>query len=72
MSSNSEPGYDVFLSYQWDVKESVLSLYNQLTKTHGFKVWMDEFEMGSGELNESKNRRKTRNELGSSSFLNLS
>jgi len=53
MSSNTA-GYDVFLSYQWDVKESVLRLYNQLTKTHGLSCWMDVFEMGNGDLNESK------------------
>ncbi len=54
MASNNAESYDVFLSYQWDVKESVTRLYNKLTETHGLRCWMDDFEMGSGSLNESK------------------
>jgi len=54
MASNNLKFFDVFISYQWDIKESVLMLYNQLTKTHGLRCWMDDFEMGSGDLNESK------------------
>jgi len=54
MASNNLKGFDVFISYQWDIKESVTMLYNQLTKTHGLRCWMDDFEMGSGDLNESK------------------
>jgi len=54
MASNSAAGYDVFLSYQWDVKESVTRLYTQRTETHGLRCWMDDFEMGLGDLNESK------------------
>jgi hypothetical protein len=54
MVSNNVEGFDVFLSYQWDIKDSVKMLYTQLTKTHGLRCWMDDFEMGSGSLNESK------------------
>jgi len=53
MASNNLKGFDVFISYQWDIKESVTMLYNQLTETHGLRCWMDDFEMGS-DLNESK------------------
>jgi len=56
MASNNLKSFDVFISYQWDIKESVTMLYNQLTKTHGLRCWMDEFEMGSGSLNESNCR----------------
>ena len=54
MASNNTNNYDVFLSYQWDVKASVLKLYDQLTRVHGLKCWMDDFDMGSGALNDSK------------------
>jgi len=49
MASNSVNSYDVFISYQWDVKESVRLLYTQLTKKHGLRCWMDDFKMGSGD-----------------------
>jgi hypothetical protein len=45
MASKNAAGYDVFLSYQWDVKESVTRLYTQLTETHGLRCWMDDFEI---------------------------
>jgi len=54
MASNNFEGFDVFISYQWDIKESVTMLYDQLTKIHGLRCWMDDFEMDSGDLNESK------------------
>ncbi len=44
--------FDVFLSYNWDVKDSVRKLYEVLTVTHEYKCWMDDFAMGSGSLNE--------------------
>ena len=53
MDSN-DTNYDIFLSYQWDIKVSVRKLYDQLTKVHKLKVWMDDFDMGSGALNDSK------------------
>ena len=54
MASNNLEVFDVFISYHWDIKESIKMLYNQLTKTFGLRCWMDDFEMGSGSLNESK------------------
>lgn len=42
--------YDIFISYNWDVKPAVVNLYNTLTKKFNFKVWMDEFEMGQTRL----------------------
>ncbi len=55
MSTKNVDDYDVFISYQWDVKPSVRKLYTQLTEVHGLKCWMDDFDMGSGDLNQSKN-----------------
>ena len=54
MASNIITKYDVFLSYQWDIKASVHKLYHQLTQVHELKCWMDDFDMGSGHLNDSK------------------
>ncbi len=42
--------YDVFLSYQWDIKPQVIKLYNELTNNQKLKVWMDEFELGPDRL----------------------
>lgn len=42
--------YDVFISYQWDIKEYVVQLYKTLTMDYNLKVWMDEFELGSSRL----------------------
>lgn len=42
--------YDVFISYQWDIKEHVRELYKVLTTRYNIKVWMDEYEMGSSRL----------------------
>ncbi len=42
--------FDVFISYNWDVKPSVKQLYNQLTQKHNLRVWMDEYEMGQSRL----------------------
>lgn len=42
--------FDVFISYQWDIKEHVIALYSKLTYDYGLKVWLDEFEMGSRRL----------------------
>ena len=42
--------YDIFISYQWDIKPQVLALYRELTRTHNLSVWMDEFEMGPNSL----------------------
>ncbi len=55
MASNINSYYDLFLSYPRDVKKTVTLLYSQLTQIHGLRCWMDDFELGSGDLNESKN-----------------
>lgn len=44
--------FDVFLSYNWDVKPAVTALYHELAGRQGLKVWMDEFEMGQHRLVE--------------------
>lgn len=43
--------FDVFISYQWDVKPQVLKLYEELKK-HDLRVWIDEYEMGPTRLTE--------------------
>lgn len=42
--------YDIFISYNWDVKEKVKNLYNELTKNQNLKVWMDDYEIGPNRL----------------------
>jgi hypothetical protein len=42
--------FDVFISYNWDVKDSVKALYNELTRTYSLRVWMDEYELGQTRL----------------------
>ena len=37
--------FDIFISYQWDIKPQVIALYKELTKDNKFKVWMDEFHL---------------------------
>jgi hypothetical protein len=44
--------FDVFISYNWDVKPQVLRLYKILTEKHDLRVWIDEYEMGSSRLND--------------------
>ena len=43
--------FDVFLSYQWDIKPKIRSLYKILTEEYNLKVWMDDHELNpSGNL----------------------
>ncbi len=44
--------FDIFISYNWDVKPQVLRLYKVLTLRYDFRVWLDEYEMGSTRLND--------------------
>ena len=44
------PHFDVFISYNWDVKPAVKQLYQELTSKHKLKVWLDEFELGQSRL----------------------
>ena len=37
--------FDVFLSYQWDIKSKIKSLYKLLTEEYKLKVWMDDHEL---------------------------
>ncbi len=53
-SSSENDKKDVFLSYNWESKPSVLKLYRQLTEVNGLRCWLDEFDMGSGALNDRK------------------
>lgn len=42
--------FDVFISYNWDVKPAVQNLYRELTTNQHLKVWMDEHELGQSRL----------------------
>lgn len=42
--------FDIFISYNWDIKPSVIKLYQALTTKYNFRVWMDEYEMGQTRL----------------------
>ena len=54
-ANDTDSAYDVFISYQWDIQASAINLYDQLTKVHGLKCWMDIYDMtGSGDLNARK------------------
>ena len=33
--------YDIFLSYEAAIRESILKLYEIITRVHGLKVWLD-------------------------------
>ena len=37
--------FQVFLSYQWDIKPEIRSIYKILTEEYNLKVWMDEHEL---------------------------
>ena len=39
--------FDVFISYNWEIKEQVRKLY-QVLKSLNYKVWMDETELSAG------------------------
>ena len=39
--------FDVFISYNWAIKEQVRKLYQVLTSLN-YKVWMDEAELSAG------------------------
>jgi hypothetical protein len=44
--------FDIFLSYNWDSKGVVRSLYDKLTVNLGYKVWIDDDQLDSGMLYE--------------------
>ncbi len=39
--------YDVFISYNWEIKQQVRQLYQVLTSLN-YKVWLDERELSAG------------------------
>ncbi|CAF0857568.1 unnamed protein product [Brachionus calyciflorus] len=44
--------YDIFISYNSEIKDKVIKLYRQLTQKHKFTVWMDQYEIGSSRLSD--------------------
>lgn len=40
--------FDIFISYQWDIKPEVKQLYAKLKDELNYKVWMDEYELKGG------------------------
>ena len=45
-------GFDAFISYQWDSKPFVKKLYERLTTTFEYSVWLDDQELGNDSLND--------------------
>ena len=39
--SKENDQFDIFLSYNWDVKDKVKNLYNKLTNDFNLRVWID-------------------------------
>lgn len=50
MSQENIEYFDIFISYQWDVKDKVKLLYNKLTNEYKFKVWLDDNELDNNML----------------------
>ena len=42
--------YDIFLSYEPEIKPSILKLYKELTTVHELKCWMDYHRKGEDSL----------------------
>ena len=41
---------DVFISYNWNVKDQVKELFKILTNDYNLKVWLDELELNGGNM----------------------
>ena len=41
---------DVFISYNWKVKEKVKELYKILTEEYNLKVWLDDMQLNGGNM----------------------
>lgn len=37
--------FDIFISYQWNIKEKVLKLYEIISSTITPLIWLDKFEL---------------------------
>jgi len=46
--SETSNKFDIFISYQWDIKDLVLQLYNVIHKKVTKKIWLDKFQIKSG------------------------
>ena len=42
--------FDIFLSYNWDIKDIVQSFYQKLTEDFNFKVWIDDEQLSNQDL----------------------
>lgn len=40
--------FDIFISYQWDIKEKVLKLYELISASITKKIWLDKYQIKSG------------------------
>lgn len=47
---SSDENFDVFISYNWQVKDSVKRLYNKLKNEYKYKVWIDDAQLDSRPL----------------------
>jgi hypothetical protein len=50
--SNNNKKFDIFLSYNWDSKTQVKSLYKKLSTDFRYKVWLDDVQLDSRNLFE--------------------
>lgn len=50
MSQEHTEYFDIFISYNWEVKDKVKLLYNKLTNEYKFKVWIDDNELDNNML----------------------
>ena len=65
--SNTKFTYDIFISYQWGIKEDVIKLHHKLS-ANGFKIWRDaDLQLN----NQSLNKQLADKILGSQIFLCL-
>ena len=44
--------YDIFISYNSEIKDKVIRLYRKLTQKHKLRVWLDQYEIGSSRYSE--------------------
>ncbi len=59
---------DIFISYNWAIKKQVKQLYDILTETNKYKVWMDDKDLTS-RFNKPLTSQLAKNILKSKLFL---
>ncbi len=59
---------DVFISYNWSIKEKVKELYQELINLN-YKVWLDDNELNDNNLNNNNNNNETANGIKNSKIF---